>query len=139
MGGVAAEGWRGVGCEGGQVPPLQGPRSVSHIKECGPCSKRKGKPLKGWKQKMGQIRVACLKASLAFLAAIEHIGEAQGNKNNFTFKVSLGEGGREEQWVGVKLPAMYLLCFSCDVNLSLLRCLNTWSFLSPWINYSTSK
>lgn len=122
------------------MPPLQGPRSVSHIKECGPCSKRKGKPLKGWKQKTGQIRVACLKASLAFLAATEHIGEAQGNKNNFTFKVSLGEGGQGRTVGGVKLPAViYLLCFSCDVNLSLLRCLNTWSFLSPRINYSTSK
>lgn len=70
----------------------------------------------------------------------EHIGEAQGNKNNFTFKVSLGEGGREEQRVGVKLPAVtYLLCFSRDRNPSLFRYLNPCSFLSPEIKYSISK
>lgn len=70
----------------------------------------------------------------------EHIGEAQGKKNNFTFKVSLGEGGREEQWVGVKLPTViYLLCFFCDVNPSLFRYLNPCSFLSPGIKYSISK
>lgn len=67
---MAAEGWREEGCEGGQVPVIQGPGSVSHIKECGACPKRKGKSLKGLKQKTGQIRVACFKAPLASLAAM---------------------------------------------------------------------
>lgn len=68
MGGVAAAEWREVGYEGGQVPGLQFPGSMSHIKECGPCPKREGKSLKGLSRKLA--RIACLKPPLSFLTAV---------------------------------------------------------------------
>ena len=71
-------GGREVGCEGRPLPALQGPESMSHIKECGPCPKRKGKSLKGLKQKMGQIRAAHLKAPLVFLAAMGAYWRSKG-------------------------------------------------------------